>query len=116
MPVVIPCDTELTDYTMQVVLDSTTYTLRFRWNVRESSWYMDVMTETKEPLRNGLKITVGVPIGFRVVDARFPQGRFFAKDTTHTNVSPGETELGDRVVLLYYSEAETLETIEELGA
>lgn len=114
MPVLIPCRTDLDDYVMQIVLDSVTYALRFRWNTRESAWYMDVSTDTEEPLRNGLKVIINQPIGSRVVDERFPPGRFVAFDTTNSDIAPGETDLGDRVQLLYYSEEETLETITEL--
>lgn len=108
MPVTIPCRSDLTHYDMHLVLDNTNYVLEFQWNFRESSWYMSVLTETGDYIQSNIKIVVEFSLGARTVDNRWPPGRFVALDTASTLTNPGQTDLGDRVQLIYFSEAEVI--------
>ena len=99
--VLIPLDAETPDYTEQVTLDGTVYTLRFRWSVREESWYMDVLTAVEEPIRLGIKVVPYWSLGRNVPDPRFPPGVFSVWDTGGTDEAPGEHDLGGRVIILY---------------
>lgn len=102
----IPLDPTLTHYDLQISLDGVNYTLEFRWNTRESKWYMDVRTEEGDPIYVGLALVVDHPLGKRCRDTRFPSGVLVAVDTSSARQDPGIADLGDRVKLLYYEASE----------
>jgi hypothetical protein len=95
----IPCRPDLTFYQMQVVLDGVTYTLVFRWNDRESSWYMDILSENEDPIVTSIKVVIGTYLGWR--SRLGPPGRFLTFDTTNLDKAPDQADLGDRVQLYY---------------
>jgi hypothetical protein len=103
MSVIIPNRPDLTWYDMQVVLENVTYTLEFRWNTRESAWYMDLKAEDDDPIVTSVKIVVDFPLCARLNDPRRPSGYFLANDTTNLSQDPGIADLGDRVRLLYFT-------------
>lgn len=109
----IPCRPDLPHYSMQVVLESieresVTYTLEFRWNDREGSWYMDLKTEDETPILSSVKVVVNFFLAARVNVANRPRGRFIAYDTTGQDLNPGLNDLGDRVVLVFLTPEEVL--------
>lgn len=112
MPITIPLRNDLPHFDMQVVLDSVTFTLEFRWNTREECWYMDIMTESGEHINIGIKFVVDHPLGMRTPDERRPAGVLIAQDTSGQHADPSFSEatgfgdLGDRVQLLYFEAAE----------
>jgi hypothetical protein len=93
-------------FDMQASLEGVTYTLQFRWNVRNSAWYLDVLDEAGESiLVAGVKVVADWPLSAYTVD-RQPPGVFIAADTTGTGTDPALTDFGVRVVLLYYTSTE----------
>jgi hypothetical protein len=106
MAVEIPCRTDLPHYDLQVQLSGATYTLAFRWNVRESSWYFDLLTEDGDPIFCGSKVVIGFPLATLTRDARRPPGVFLAFDTAGHDEPPALEDLGSRVVLTYYEPSE----------
>lgn len=96
------------NYRFSTALSGTQYLLDVRWNARDTAWYLDVLAEDETPLRLGIKIVLGALLGGRVVSDEFPAGVFIAHDLTNAGTDPGFDELGDRVVVYYY-------TFEELG-
>ena len=106
MAIIIPCKTDIPHYDMQIVLDAVTFTLEFRWNTREASWYMRILTQEGEAILDGLKVVVDWPIGFRSADVRRPAGALIALDTMGEHLNPGQFDLGDRVQLSYFPFAE----------
>lgn len=98
----VPNRPNQTDYSMRVALDGATFTLRFRWNTRESAWYMDISDEIDVPIYMGLKIVINNPLGVRCRDPRRPKGFFLAGDTTKRGKDPAIADLGDRVQLYYF--------------
>jgi hypothetical protein len=54
---VLPNDTELTAYTFEVTLDGRLFFMQFKFNVRDSFWYMELSDGlTGAMLRSGIKI------------------------------------------------------------
>lgn len=106
MPITIPCKPDLTHYDMQIVLSKVTYTLEFKLNTRDGTWYMNVQDQTEDPIISGARIVVDWPLAFRTTDPRRPNGVFIATDTTGKQLDPGEGELGGRVQLQYFDAAE----------
>jgi hypothetical protein len=102
----IPTAPKTPHYSMQVPLEGTGYTLEFRWNTRESAWYMHVKTDIGDEILDSLKVVVSWPLGFRSQDARRPPGCFLAQDTSGLGLDPGLNDLGDRVQLYYVEAAE----------
>lgn len=106
MPLIIPCRTDLDHYSMQVTLEGVIYTLVFRWNVREASWYMQIQDAQGNALCGGYKIVVGFPIAARSRVAGKPPGFFWAFDSTGEDRPPAIDELGERVRLVYFTAGE----------
>ncbi len=106
MPVIIPLRTDLTHYTFQIVLDGAEYTLELRWNERELAWYLNVQTAAKVPVLDSIKVVVNWQLGARSANAERPRGFFFAFDTSGSGIDPAINELGDRVVLVYFTAAD----------
>ncbi len=102
----IPLRSDLQHFDLQVVLDARTYTLEFRWNVREGAWYMSVNLENGIPVRSSLKVVVDHPIGGRTRSLDWPAGAFFAVDTSTQRRDPELGDLGDRVLMVYFPASE----------
>lgn len=119
MSVRIPTSTTLTDYRQTTSLDGQDYIFRFRWNQREAEWFFSIADAEDDPIVEGLKVTVQLPLLRLVVDSRRPPGVLLALDTQAVEADlqtektlardPGIADLGDRVALLYFSEAELVE-------
>lgn len=106
MAVVIPCQSSLVHYQMSIVLAARTFVLAFRFNTRNSSWYMAVSDEEENAIVAGIRIVVDWPLGFRTVDVRRPRGIFVALDTSGQQLDPGLNDLGNRVQLLFFEESD----------
>ena len=106
MIVQIPTSQTLASYVQKTSLDGQTYTLEFRWNAREEFWYMNLLTADEDPIAMGIKLVSDWSLLRRVTDPRKPPGALMAIDTTTSGVDAGFDELGTRVMLLYFDEAE----------
>lgn len=73
-----------------------------RWNARDEAWYLDVLRENGEAIREGIKVVLGVLLGGRVVDPEFPPGVLQAVDLTNAGGEATLDDLGDRVQIYYY--------------
>jgi hypothetical protein len=93
-------------FDMQAPLDGVTYTLQFRWNVRASSWYMDVLDEQSETVfLAGLRLCSDWPLA-AYITGRSPPGGFVVVDSTGQGADPDVASLGVRHRLLYFTAAE----------
>lgn len=93
-------------FDMVVPLDGVNYTLQFRWNVRASAWYLDVLDEPGTTvLLAGLKIVADWPLA-AYTTARQPPGLFVAVDSSGANIDPTLEDFGVRVNLLYFTATE----------
>jgi hypothetical protein len=57
-------------------------------------------------LLGGQKLVVGFPLLFGEIDTRLPAGELACIDLSGANVEPGRTEIGRRIMLTYYDQAE----------
>lgn len=113
MSVAIPCRPDLTHYSLQVVLSGATHTLEFHWNTREGAWYMDVRNEDESvSYCEGAKVVIGWFLGRRSTEFRKSGlGLFMALDTSGQDKDPEIADLGDRVMLAYYTQEEATDII-----
>lgn len=100
----IPARTEPEAYTMRVELEGVFYDLSFRFNARDSHWYMDVSSNDIVRLY-GLKIVHSERLleryAYLKVDNKIPPGTMRVFDITGFDRDPDQTTFGDDVVLLY---------------
>lgn len=94
------------DVDLQVELDGVTYTLGLQWNERDGAWYLSISTAEGELLVAGRKVVLDALLLSRYRDARLPRGALMAIDTSGELEEPGLEDLGVRVKLLYFTEAE----------
>lgn len=67
---------------------------------------MNIADTDGNPLLSGLKVTLSTPLLNRFVSTALPNGDLMAVDTTGQDLMPGLQDLGDRVLLCYFSNAE----------
>lgn len=102
----IPLRSDLPHFDMQVTLDGVIYTLEFRWNRREGFWYMSLLHEDGTPLVLSMKFVIDHPFACRCRDSRRPPGALIAVDTSTQHRDPGLSDLGSRVLLVYFEKSE----------
>ena len=85
-----------------ISIDGRDFTLRFAWNVRVASWYMDVLDEDDVVLRQGVRMVVDFPLLFRSKLTALPLGLLMAVDVSgaHEDMT-NQFELSERVQLVY---------------
>lgn len=91
---------------LQAVLDGTTYQIDLTWQPRDQTWRMNFCRANGDPIviRRAL-FSGGFPLAGCVSDYR-PTGGLLVVDLSGNNVDPGEFDLGDRVQLVYMTQAE----------
>lgn len=99
----LPINSTLPDFTFEVDLDGATYGFRFRWNVRAQAWFMSLSDDGGNPLLTEQRVVVGFPLGKRGRNASLPPGTLWALDTSGLDEDPGLTDLGTRVLVLYFA-------------
>lgn len=106
MALEIPLRSDLAHFEVQVPLEGATYTLEMRWSVREERWYLDVLTEERDPIYTGIALVLSFRLGARCADERWPPGALYAVDTSGANLDPGINDLGVRVKLVYFESSD----------
>ena len=96
----IPPASDDLSFSQETSLDGTDFKFVFRWNTRESAWYLDLMTIDDVVLAGGLKLTAGAFLLRYITDARRPLGELIVLGV------PTEDNLGKNAVLLYVDEEE----------
>lgn len=94
-------------YDQQVELDGQVYTLTFRFNRRNNSWYMDIADEDNVHIASGRRCVVNSVLNgqFRYLSTN-PPGALTVFDTTGRQAPPELNDFGSRVLLLYFDESE----------
>ena len=82
-------------------LDGVQYVIDVHWNGRDEAWYFDLMAEDETPIRMGIKITLGFPLGARSGNALLPEAFFMAEDTTAQGEDANYNDFGTRLVVQY---------------
>lgn len=100
---IIPIQPGELNYSMLVAIGGVTYTFESKWNETNQSHYLNVMTEIEEPIRMGMRVTLGVPLGRTSTHPFFTDGRMVARDLSGQKLEPGRDDFGTRVELRYYT-------------
>lgn len=106
MPQVLPLVPSVPSYRFGTVLNGDPFIIDVHWNGRDEAWYMDVLAEDETPIRHGIKILLGSPLGRRTIDPRFPRGMFLASDLSGEGRDAGLDDLGTRVVVYFFTPEE----------
>ena len=112
MAVALPLVPSDPSYEFVTSLGVATYTVGVRWNGRDGAWYLDLADADGDPIRSGLKIALGVLIGDRSTDPRWPAGVFLVTESSGTGLDAGIDDLGARVRVLFLSYADDLATLQ----
>jgi len=107
----IPVRSDLPLFTQVTTLDGQDYILTFSFNQRDVSWYVDIADQDEAVIASALRLVVGWDLLKRCVDARRPPGVLFANDLSGAGLDPGPDDLGTRVEVLYFGQAEADEVL-----
>ncbi len=89
------------NFTFQVELDGTVFTLIFLYNRRADVWYFDLLTEAGVAIRRSIKLTTGWYWLRQVQREGRPIGELLALDTTQSGLRTTLDELNDRIQFIY---------------
>lgn len=98
---IVPRDGDLANFEFLIELESVVFRLKFKFNQRESVWYLDIFDELQAPLRTGIKLVVNYPLLTRLRTQTRPPGEFLASDSRTNPTPPNLDELGSTVPLTY---------------
>lgn len=93
-------------FSRKVVLDGTTYALRFRWSMRETKWYLELRDEEGRLITGPMKLVVNFPLldmrraGREAPD--FPAGELTIFDSRAVPLDPVLEDLGAQHFRLLY--------------
>ena len=91
-------------FPFRIDLDGTFYRLQYRWNPRDSSWYLDVATDAGVSTARGLRLVIGTDIlaahQSQGVD-NIPQGVLSVVDTSGNGIEAERADIGVRVIVTY---------------
>lgn len=111
MALTIPIEVDAPHFQVQMELEGVSYTLTFRWNERDTAWYLTLGDGEGVELVTS-KVVIDLPLfGRRRSVAGRPPGTFVAVDTTGAGRDAGYEDLGDRVQLLYFDASEVDEAL-----
>lgn len=105
----LPIKPSVPSYRFGTNLDGVQYRFGFHWNERAEGWYMDVLESDDTPIRMGIRVVLGVRLGHRVADSRFPPGELVARDLSGAGREATLDDFGERVVIDYTTPAELAE-------
>lgn len=108
MPIEIPLRNDLDAWRQTTAIDGVPYQWRLRWNVRAQGWVLSILTGGGETLVAGLFLVLRWDLlrAHRAREPRLPEGLLVAVALDGTTTPPSRTDLGERVRLYWYSEAE----------
>lgn len=104
----VPTDTT-PYYQQQTNLDGDDYLLRFRFNSREQTWYLELLQTDGTLLAANLKLVCNSLLLANLVNTDPPLGDFIVLDATGGNAPPGLLDLdpdNGRCTLYYLEQAE----------
>jgi len=108
MPQRLPLIPSEPHYRFSTELGGVVFIIEMRWNTRDAAWYMSVFDETEIPILSGMKLVLGALLGRRSVDPRRPGGAFVISDLSGSGTEAGFDDIGERVVVSFFSEEELL--------
>lgn len=110
----IPTRSDLDFFEQTITLDGSSFDFEFRWNTRDEVWYLSIFDPLTVAASDGSRsaILAGIPIRVRwplLGLYRYrtrPLGELIAFDTTGEDADPGRRDLGTRVQLIYFEQAD----------
>lgn len=111
MPTELPIDASAPNYRVGTTIEGVQYLLDVRWDSRAAAWFLDVLDVEAIVIAAGLKLCLGVIIGRRCADPRFPAGGILVSDLSGDGLDATLGDLGSRVKVYHYTVAE-LEALE----
>jgi hypothetical protein len=103
--IIIPTDATgtLREYTQQVALEGTKYTVKLSWNTRTEGWYLSlyVVDADQTPVIQGVLVSCDLDLLRGSVVAEKPPGLLIALPTDSSVERPGLKDFGSRVQLYY---------------
>lgn len=107
----LPLTPSLAHYTFRATIDSSEYSFEFRWNGRDSAWYMSIYESDETPIISGVKVLIGVLLGRRGDHDLFKRGAFVVQDMANEDRDATFDDLGTRVVVRYYTDFELVSLV-----
>lgn len=98
---VVPTQKNIPDQQIRILLDGQVYQLRFRWNFRMASWFVDILDSAANELLLGCRVLSGTPPTLQFHHLEIPPGNFLPFDTSNRNVDPTLEDFGVRVLMAY---------------
>jgi hypothetical protein len=100
--VTIPLSNQLPWYTFTIALSGVIFTLRLRYNSRNTRWMMDVADAQNNDIINGITLLIDTNLLGQYVQPNLPLGMFFVVDNTGQNTQPTLLSFGTTHSLYYY--------------
>lgn len=99
----LPINPIYSKQTFSILLTGIRYKVNVRWNTRDESWYIGLLTAAGILIFSPVKILPGWVPFRQLKHEKKPVGNFVIIDTITENVPPGRLELGtdERVKVLY---------------
>jgi len=92
---------DLGAWNQQTDLEQTTFGFQFRWNDRDQAYYFNILNESGDVIRAGVRVIVNFELLRQLVDEGRPLGKFLAWDPRSDPQPPVFGEIGDAVILTY---------------
>lgn len=108
---IIPTRGDLLNYDQSVTLDGVVFNLQFRFNQRDDAWTLNVLDESQNRIKSGIKLVANFPLLRLVRDLRRPAGELVSLDVRVLPAPPRQEELGDIIDLAYTDEAGVAEAL-----
>ena len=78
----IPIDPALFSQSVEMTLDGISYEISTRYQQRDDSYFLDVVTGDGKAVFSGFRVVVDLAIGSEIRGLLEPAGRFFAYDAS----------------------------------
>jgi hypothetical protein len=112
----IPFAPSISNQRFGTELNQLPYIFDARWNVSEGAWYFDLREVSLAPIVFGVKVVLGAYLGRRTNHPLFRRGVIVARDTSSKSREATLDDIGQRVVVRYYTAEEVSLVIAELRA
>lgn len=102
--VIIPARGDLANYDYRVSLEGKSFSFRFRYNERDSSWYFSIYDVNNEPVRTGIKMVPNFYLLTYLVSEGWNIGNIVLLDSRPNPIPPLLADLGRSAFLIYSGE------------
>lgn len=102
----LPVQATTTNFSQEMTLDDTPYTLHFLYNTFTLQWTISIIDLDEVHIIDGLKLVLNSNLFAQYPAAGLPAGELYCIDTTENETEITRDNLGDTVQLIYVPEAE----------